>query len=251
MNTILIIQSRRRPEMLAAEQEEYARATEGVVKLIFKNSLDLTEPWDTPTSILGPAKAVIIGGSGELDFDGGRDEGHEVRLTSKAIVERLRPLLTYLFSHNVPTLGICYGHQIIGESERTRVLHDTAQNKIGTYPVTLTKAGLIDPLFSTLPPTFLAQYGHKDSLESSPAGATLLATGERCQTSALRYGERMYTVQFHPELTKKDVMWKLEHSPGYLPDGVSAESLVNDSPEASQLIPAFIRLFVQTSNPVG
>ncbi len=229
--------------MLAAEQAEYERATAGAATLVFKNSLNETEPWDSPIALLAGVKAVIIGGSGEFDFDGGREEGHEVRLLSKTLVKRLSPLLDHLFSHDIPTLGICYGHQIIGEYQGTRVFHDTEQNKVGTYPVTLTEAGRADLLFSTLPPTFMAQYGHKDSLESVPSSATLLATGARCRTSALRYGPRIYTTQFHPELTAHDVRWKLAHSPGYLPKGVSAESLITESPESSSLIPSFIRLF--------
>jgi GMP synthase (glutamine-hydrolysing) len=244
MQTILIIQSRRRPEILAEEQAEYARAAAGAATLVFKNSLDESEPWDSPELLLAGAKAVIIGGSGDLDFDGGREDGHEVRVTSKNLVKRLSPLINHLFVHNIPTLGICYGHQIIGEYCGTRVLHDTNQNKVGTFLVTLTDAGKADLLFSTLPPTFQAQYGHKDSLESVPKGATLLAKGERCRTSALRYGQSIYTTQFHPELTAEDSLWKLSNSSGYLPEGVSGESIVKESPEASTLIPTFIRLFV-------
>jgi GMP synthase (glutamine-hydrolysing) len=245
MQTILVIQSRRRPEILAEEQAEYARATTGAATLVFKNSLDETEPWDSPEILLGDAKAVIIGGSGDLDFDGGREDGHEVRVTSKNLVRRLTPFINHLFAHDIPTLGICYGHQIIGEYSGTRVFHDTKQNKVGTFLVSLTDEGKTDPLFSTLPPIFQAQYGHKDSLESVPTGAALLAKGERCRTSALRYGRSIYTTQFHPELTAEDARWKLANSPGYLPEDVSVDSLVKESPEASALIPNFIRLFVQ------
>lgn len=247
MHTILVIQSRRSLDILAEERAEYARAAADHATLVFKNSLDESEPWDSPELLLAGAKAVIISGSGDFDFDGGREENHEVRIISKDIVRRLATLIAYLREKAVPILGICYGHQIVGESQGTRVLHDTSQNKVGTFPVALTDAGKADPLFSTLPPTFQAQYGHKDSLESVPAGATLLATGERCRTSALRYGRSLYTMQFHPELTAHDARWKLAHSPGYLPKGVPIETLIAESPEASSLIPSFIRLFVNSS----
>lgn len=247
MTTILVIQSRRRPEMLLAEQAEYARATAGGASLAFKNSLDEGEAWDAPETMLEGIAGVIIGGSGELDFDGGRDENDEARIVSKQIVKRLTPLITRLEEENVPTLGICYGHQIVGESHGAYVVHDTNQHKVGTFPISLTEEGKRDALFSTVPETFLVHYGHKDSLDRLPQGATLLATGERCRMSALRYGRCLYTMQFHPELTAKDVRWKLSNSPGYLPEGVSVESLVKESPEASSLIPTFVRIFVNKS----
>ena len=241
---ILLIQSRRRPEMLASEQGEYERAAEGTGTVFsFVSSLDLSLPWATPARLLKDMDALIIGGSGEFDFDGGRESGDEARVTSRTILERLRPLIAYVTEHDTPTLGVCYGHQIIAEAHGVSVIHDRVQNKVGTAPVRLTKAGKNDPLFVGLPDTFLTQYGHKDSLSALPAGATLLAEGDRCRFSALRYRTRLYTVQFHPELTASDVVHKLANSPGYLPDGVEPSSIVHESSDASTIIPRFVRLF--------
>lgn len=244
MKRILIIQSRVRPEMVAGEQKEYTRAIGNTAEISFVSAVEGIVPWLNPEEILKDYDAVIFGGSGDFDFDGGREQTDPARTTAHMIRERVTPLVKLCIDKNIPLLGICFGHQIVGEVFGTKVHNDPLQKKVGTHQVSLTAEGRKDPLFGTLPETFNAQYGHKDSLSGVPTGATLLAIGKDCRYSALRYGEKAYTVQFHPELTAADVGWKLAHSPGYLPEGVAIESLVKESPESSTLIPSFIEKIV-------
>ena len=82
------------------------------------------------------------------------------------------------------------------------VTNDREQSKMGAYEVSLTEEGKQDPLFKDLPETFYAQYAHKDSVTNLPDGATLLASSPVCKFAALRYGEKIYTMQFHPEVEK-------------------------------------------------
>ncbi len=240
---ILILQSRRRPEMLALEQGEYTRALAGTdATASFISTLDPTQAWTEPAQLLTDIDGVILGGSGEFDFDGGRADDDDARRISHEIVARLSDLLSYIHEHHVPLLGICYGHQIVAEHQGVSVRNDPMQKKVGSYLVTLTEAGKNDPFFGTMPESFMAQYGHKDSLTALPQGAELLATGAACKFSALRYGPLAYTVQFHPELTAQDVETKLRLSPGYLPEDADTGELIKPSPEASTLIPRFIEL---------
>lgn len=243
MTSLLLIQSRKRPEMVEGEQGEYTRALADTgVTLSYMSVFDETIDWNAPEELLAGYDGIMLGGSGEYDFDGGRPLTDDVRAESKAIVERLRPLLDYVFANDVPLLGICYGHQIVSEYQGVSVVNDVDQKKVGSHAVCLTEEGKIDPLFAGLPERFIGQYGHKDSLSALPSGAVLLATGPSCKTSALRYRSRIYTLQFHPELTEKDVEWKLANSPGYLPEGITLDELIKPSPEASTLIPRFAKL---------
>ncbi len=241
---ILIIQSRKRQEMVAAEQGEYTRAVDDKAELVFISSLDENLLWNKPQEMLEGVSGVIMGGSGEFDFDGGREIDDMARVTSKEIVTRMTPLVTYILEKEMPLLGICYGHQIVSEVSGVAVVNDKTQNKVGSFMVTITKEGENDELFKNLSGPFMAQYGHKDSLAEVPEGAVVLAMGERCRTSALRYGRVGYTVQFHPELTESDVKWKLQNSPGYLPEGVDISSIVKPSRKASTIIPQFIQLII-------
>ncbi len=245
MKKILVIQSRKRPEMIQAEQGEYTRAIPQDCILTFISSLDETVAWHNPLEILADYNAVILGGSGEFDFDGGREAEDVACCTSREIVNRLRTLILYVIEMDFPLLGICYGHQIVSEVLGVKVVNDHTQKKVGSYEVTLTDAGKKDMIFSKLPETLMAQYGHKDSLSALPQGAVLLATGNRCKTSALRLKQNIYTMQFHPELTAEDSCLKLSRSPGYLPEGVDVSSIIKPSIEASRIIPLFIETVVQ------
>ncbi len=244
MKKILIVQSRSGPEMIAAEQSEYRRVVGDAADISFISSLDASLAWGSPASILSGFEAIIIAGSGEFDLHSETAEDTQTRMApARIILSRLTPLITFLLEKDFPTLGICFGHQLIGEVQGGTVITDPVQQKVGSFPVELTSAGKEDILFKYLPDSFIGQYGHHNSLSSLPTGGVLLANSPQCKFSALRYGSHIYTVQFHPELTKEDVYWKLEHSPGYLPEG-KLEDAVKSSPEASLLIPRFIEKIV-------
>lgn len=230
--------------MLGIEKDDYIRSVSGSADISCISSLDQSLPWHEPEKILTEYNAVFIGGSGDFDFDGGRAPDDEARIISKEIVVRMRPLVRHLLEHDIPALGICYGHQIIAEVLGVTVLHDKAQTKVGTFPVTLTQEGKNDVLFSDMPETFMAQYGHKDSVSVIPPEAVLLAKSAQCFASTFRYGVHVYTTQFHPESTAEGMASKLSRSAGYLPEGVTAESIVKPSPEASTVIPKFIERIV-------
>lgn len=235
-----MIQSRRRPEMLEVERAEYRRAIKGLEELSFVTSLDTTLPWSKPEVMLNGYSGVIIGGSGEFDFDGGRAYDDEARTTSQQIKERVKDVVLFALEKDFPLLGICYGHQIVSEVVGVPVVNDHTQKKVGTFEVFLTDEGKNDQIFSQLPPNLMAQYGHKDSASRVPANSILLADSPQCKVAVLRYGAHVYTMQFHPELTDKDISWKLSNSPGYLPKGVEVGSVVKASPDADRIIPLFI-----------
>ncbi len=228
--------------MIDAEQKEYEHTLKGYATVSFLSSLDTEYSWHSPKNLLTGIDGLIIAGSGEFYLDGGRSTEDPAKTTAELISGRLAPLIDYVIAHDFPTLGICFGHQLIGNARGGNVAHDHSQKKVGTHLLSLSENGLQDKVLGTLPERFNAQYGHQDSLTILPKGAMLLASGERCHFSALRYGNNVYTFQSHPELTKQDVLWKLANSPGYMPEGIDPETLVQESPEASRLIPRFAEL---------
>lgn len=240
MKNILLIQSRMRPESAELERQSYANAFRGRADLEVGSTLDIAWAWDKPSELLKGYDGVILGGSSDLDFHGGRPEDDEVRKLSRDILARLGDFIRFIIEHDIPTLGICYGHQIIAEMLGGKVSYDESQKKAGTHDVVLTDAGREDALFKNLPARFAAQYGHKDSVTGMPEKATLLGTGSTCRFSVLRYGTSVYTVQFHPELTAQEAVERLSKAAEYLPAGIAASSLVHESPEASTIIPLWL-----------
>ena len=238
--SILIIQFRKRPEVIAHEQTSFIRDLSDSVKLEFVSALDDTIAWDYPDDILHGHQGVVLGGSGEFDFDGGRKEDDEARRIPYELLGKLRSLFEYIFEHDIPTLGICFGHQILGAFAGAQVVHDAEQKKTKSHEVHL----MVDKndyfLFSDLPDSFEAQYAHKDSLDRIPQGATLLINGgDTCKISALKYKKNIYTTQFHPELTIDDVIQRAKHLPEYLPEGVVIEELIKPSPHSSKILKKF------------
>ncbi len=71
----------------------------------------------------------------------------------------------------------------------------------GETVITLTEAGIADPVFGSLPAEFTAFTAHKEGSGQVPPGATLLATNPMCRVQGYRVGEGLWTTQFHPELT--------------------------------------------------
>ncbi len=225
--------------MVDLEQQEYRTALGTRVTVVPISIFDQATPFNDPSVLLAGYDALILGGSGEFDLDGGRSPDDEARRIGGEVRDRLRALVAFVIESDFPTFGVCFGHQIIADLRGGNVMNDQAQSKMGTHSVQLTDMGHTDILFSRMPDSFLAQYGHKDSVTVLPKGATLLAYGPQCRFSALRYGKHVYTTQFHPELTADDVKKRIERMPGYLPEDVSAGSVVQASPEASRLLGFF------------
>ena len=97
-------------------------------------------------------------------------------------------------------LGICLGAQLIAKALGARVTKSPSK-EIGWYEVSLTEEGSRDPLFSFFPKTFSVFQWHEDTFEV-PKGGRLLVTSPSIPHQAFRYGENVYGLQFHLEVTR-------------------------------------------------
>ncbi|MCB9811168.1 MAG: type 1 glutamine amidotransferase [Candidatus Nomurabacteria bacterium] len=243
MKKILSIQFRKNQASIEQEQTCIRREIKGNTDVDFIDALDKTIDWNFPEVIMSGYDGVILGGSGEFDFDGNRCEDDEKRRISYELLGQLRPLFQYIFDNDIPTLGICYGHQLLGAFAGAQVCYSEQQKKTCTHQVKL----LVDKneyfLFTDLPDTFDAHYAHKDILDRIPDNAVLLMSGgDKCEVSALRYKKNIYTVQFHPELTYGDMMGRIKESPGYLPDGAAVEEIFKDDIQSNKILFNFSKM---------
>ncbi len=238
--SIVVIQFRRNPFYKQHEAECITRAVQEYANVSFIDTLDVMHTWDNPLLLLGTHNGIILGGSGDFDFDGGRVAGDPNRQMSYVLLERLRTLFDHIFTHDIPTFGICYGHQLIGAFAGAEVRYDKAQRKSRSHEVRLLVNAHDHFLFTGLPTHFHAYYGHKDSLDRVPEGATLvLEGGEACQVSALQYKNNIFTTQFHPELTFTDMVERIKNLPGYLPEGAVVEDLFKEGSQATRILENF------------
>jgi len=107
--------------------------------------------------------------------------------------------LRRVIAQGVPVLGICLGSQLLAKALGARVYRNP-QKEIGWYTVDLTPAGAADPLFAGLTSPVPVFQWHGDAFDL-PVGAAPLAASSLCPHQAFRYGDRVYGLLFHLELT--------------------------------------------------
>ncbi|MCP9953090.1 glutamine-hydrolyzing GMP synthase [Actinomadura madurae] len=102
-----------------------------------------------------------------------------------------------LFDLGVPTLGICYGHQVMAQA-----LGGTVENsdvaEYGGATVAVTSPGM---LFAGLPHEQAVWMSHRDFVSRAPSGFTVTASTDVTPVAGMEDLERgFFGVQFHPEV---------------------------------------------------
>jgi GMP synthase-like glutamine amidotransferase len=103
-----------------------------------------------------------------------------------------------------PFLGICSGHQLLAETLGGEV-GPMARPEVGLAEVTLTPAGLGDPLLEGFSATFQTMQWHGAEVSRLPPGGEVLAFNATCAIQAMRWGRHAYGFQYHIETTRESV----------------------------------------------
>lgn len=138
--------------------------------------------------------AIIVGGS---PFDISTPEAKKSTIQKK-IESDFNRLLQQVVNRDFPFLGACSGNGLLGHYLGTRISTRYAE-PVSCVTLEITEAGKQDPLLSGFPPQIDVLLGHKEAVDTTPAGATLLITGHDCPIQMFRVGENVYATQFHPE----------------------------------------------------
>jgi GMP synthase (glutamine-hydrolysing) len=101
-----------------------------------------------------------------------------------------------LFGLGIPTLGICYGMQLMARDLGGRV-DRTGVSEFGKTALSADEGRL----FAGLPDEQTVWMSHRDSVVAPPAGARVVAESPSTPIAAFENEERrLYGVQFHPEV---------------------------------------------------
>jgi GMP synthase-like glutamine amidotransferase len=139
--------------------------------------------------------AIVIGGSYEDPVAG----------KEKRWMKKVYGYIRRISKDGVPLLGICGGLQFAVRAFNGKVIYNPMGRELGSICVNLTQAGLRDPLFKGLPAKFIIQLSHKCIAKKLLPGWKLLAASPLCKNQAIAIGDKIRLVQFHPELTRKQV----------------------------------------------
>jgi GMP synthase (glutamine-hydrolysing) len=135
---------------------------------------------------------VVFGG--EMNVD--ETERHPWLLTQRQLMRRA-------IEGAVPVLGICLGAQMLARALGARV-YPAPVRELGFYPLTVTEAGLRDPLVSAFGNADRVFQWHEDTFDL-PQGGVLLASGGQIPVQAFSFGERAWGIQFHFEVDREGV----------------------------------------------
>lgn len=123
-------------------------------------------------------------------------------------------LLTRLVDADFPFLGACYGIGTLAYHQGA-VIDSTYAEPVSAPEITLTAAGMEDPLCAGLPSTFRSFLAHKEAVLVPPPSATILATSTSCPVQMLRVRTNLYATQFHPELDPAGISYRLGRYTGH------------------------------------
>lgn len=177
---------------------------------------------------------VILGGAG----------AHSAYL-DYPFTQPLIDLVNELVERDRPFFGACFGHQFLGRALGGSVVHDPANEEIGTFEVELTAEGAKDPLFRGAPPRFAANLGHHDRIDRVAPSLLTLASTARCAQQVVRVaGKPVYGAQFHCEMTEQHMrervmMYARDYMSGDDPAGQLAKRL-RPTPYADGLLARFM-----------
>ncbi|THD84611.1 type 1 glutamine amidotransferase [Aliigemmobacter aestuarii] len=125
----------------------------------------------------------------------------------------LEDFIRRAYAEGVPMVGICFGHQIIAQA---------LGGKVERYE----KGWAVGPTrYDFEGETVTLNAWHRDQVTRVPEGATVVGCNDFCENAALVYGDRIFTVQAHPEFRSEFVDGLMKtRGKGVVPDDLMAEA---------------------------
>jgi len=136
--------------------------------------------------------------------------------------------LEQVFKFNIPTFGVCFGHQMLADVLGGKVDYNPKGRNLGHSECVFTEQASSDPLLKIVSqqasmPTLASHLQHVKEL---PRSATLLGSCEMDTNHVFRAEDKLWGLQFHPE-------WNQAITATYI--DARSESLLNEGLDPEQM----------------
>jgi GMP synthase (glutamine-hydrolysing) len=149
---------------------------------------------------VGDAPALIVMGGPQGVYE---QADHPYLTDELRLIERA-------IAGDTPVLGVCLGAQLVASALGADVRKGDAA-EIGWFEVAFNALVSSDPLWSAAPHSFTAFHWHGDYFKL-PNGAVSLASSDMTPSQIYRFGDAVYGIQFHMEVTEEIIRgWTREY----------------------------------------
>ncbi len=166
-------------------------------------------------------------------------------------IEQLKAFVRDLDTAQVPTVGVCFGHQLIAEALGGKVQQSPVGWQAGLYEFEVFDD---HPWMGDAAPVDGVKVHHlnKDQVVALPPNATRIATSPACHNMMLTVGDHVLSIQGHPEMTKASLtgfLRDLDKMNAITPAEVTRahESVSDASPDAT-MMGTWIRTFIERAH---
>ncbi len=158
-----------------------------------------------------------------------------------AWVARLLGAIRAAVAQGVPVFGACFGHQAVALALGGQV-DRSAGWVLGHWQ---TRVVARAPWMADVPDELVLAAAHNEQVTRLPDGAAVLTTSDDCPVGGFRIGDRVWTTQYHPEITPDFINALTDHLAGKLPEPViaTARASLVLTPDRAAMAEAIARFF--------
>lgn len=183
-----------------------------LVRDVFK--IDDDDEWSVITAITGPLPSIE-----ELaTYDGFIVTGSHYSAASNDpwVLDLMNMLQTIVDMNRSKLVGLCFGHQAINRALGGEVSKNASKKfvfKTEQISINCEISNLISELMKEhdlgTEESITLFESHGDEVSTLPIGANLIASSDSCTNEIICYGDRVLTMQSHPELTREQMEQKI------------------------------------------